>query len=178
MRLVAPSTGPGRLYGYLRPEEEVIFTVRHHPALLIPSLTAALGGLLAAVATSAIPQSAKSPQLVVWILAAFLTVRFILAAFNWSVEYMVLTDDRLLVASGLFSRRVSMISISKLKEMALKRTFAGRLLGYGAFTIELDGKTRPVVDYIPYPDQVYLEVYGRISPQKLDDEDLQPPPDS
>lgn len=71
-----------------------------------------------------------------------------------------------------------MISISKLKEMALKRTFAGRLLGYGAFTIELDGKTRPVVDYIPYPDQVYLEVYGRISPQKLDDEDLQPPPDS
>jgi uncharacterized membrane protein YdbT with pleckstrin-like domain len=178
MRLIAPSAPPMGVSRYLRPEEQLILIVRHHPALLIPSLTTALGGLLAAVATSAIPQNAKSPRLVVWILTAFLIVRCILAAFNWSVEYMALTNDRLLVVSGLFNRRFSMIAVSKLKEMALQRTTAGRLLGYGAFTIELDGKTRPVVDYIPYPDQVYLEVYYKISPQRSESEGLEPPPDS
>jgi uncharacterized membrane protein YdbT with pleckstrin-like domain len=177
MNLIAPSTPPLDIGRYLRPDEALILIVRHHPALLIPSLTAALGGLLAAAATSAIPQSAKSPQIVVWILTAFLTVRFILATFNWAVEYMVLTDQRLLVVTGLFSRRFSMIAISRLKEMALQRTVAGRLLGYGAFTIELDGKTRPVVDYIPFPDQVYLEVYEKISPKDRTTTDLPPPPD-
>lgn len=71
-----------------------------------------------------------------------------------------------------------MISVSKLKEMALERTFAGRLLGYGAFTIELDGKTRPVVDYIPFPEQIYLEVYVKIFPQKSDGDDLAQSDDS
>ena len=71
-----------------------------------------------------------------------------------------------------------MIAISKLKEMALQRTTAGQLLGYGAFTIELDGKTRPVVNYIPYPDQVYQEVYEKISPQRSGREALNPPADS
>lgn len=172
------SVGPLSVSRYLRPSEEQIVTARHHPALLIPSLTAALGGLLAAIATSAIPRGAKSAQLAVWILTAFLAARFILAVFNWSVEYMVLTNERLLLVSGVFSRRVSMISVSKLKEMALERTFAGRLLGYGAFTIELDGKTRPVVDYIPFPEQIYLEVYVKIFPQKSDGDDLAQSDDS
>ena len=41
---------------------------------------------------------------------------------------------------------------------------AGRIFGYGAFRIGPDGPDQLVVDYIPYPEQLYLEVHGILYP--------------
>ena len=46
--------------------------------------------------------------------------------------------------------------------MTFSRSSTGRLLGYGAFHIEVNGKTKTVLDYIPYPEQVYLEVLNML----------------
>ena len=45
-----------------------------------------------------------------------------------------------------------------------QRSAMGQLLGYGEFILESAGQDQALrnVDYIPYPEQLYLEVCGLI----------------
>src|SRR6266581_66629 len=54
--------------------------------------------------------------------------------------------------------------IWKVIDMSFQRSFAGRLLGYGEFIVESAGQDQALrtIDHIPYPEQLYLEVCGRI----------------
>ena len=47
--------------------------------------------------------------------------------------------------------------------MKFRRSFLGRVLGYGQFIIEAD-RTLPVwmINYLPFPEQLYLEVTGLV----------------
>jgi hypothetical protein len=51
-----------------------------------------------------------------------------------------------------------------LKVMVTERSAAGRIFGYGSFRIGPDGPNQLVVDYIPYPEQLHLEVNGILYP--------------
>jgi hypothetical protein len=56
--------------------------------------------------------------------------------------------------------------------MSFQRTTMGRLLGYGQFILESAGQDQAlrIVDYLPYPEQLYLEVCGLIFKGKDDDD--------
>jgi hypothetical protein len=108
---------------------------------------------------SVISKDVRSAHYVVWALAAFISLRFVLELLNWSVQYIVVTKRRLLLTSGLTGRRVSVIPLIALRDLNFVRSTGGRLLGYGAFTFEAGGQTNTVIDYIPYPEQIYLEIY-------------------
>lgn len=41
---------------------------------------------------------------------------------------------------------------------------AGRIFGFGTFTIESAGNTHAVINYVPYPEQIYLEIFGALLP--------------
>jgi uncharacterized membrane protein YdbT with pleckstrin-like domain len=169
MRLNRAASGPADVDRYLLPREIKIATLRQHPAVLTMPLAAALGGLLAAIAVSQIPHVAKSAQFVVWILTAFLIARLILAVLNWMVYYVVLTDDRLLVLSGFFNRTVVVIRLTDLENMTFERSSTGRITGHGSLTIGPGGAPQTVIDYVPYPEQLYLEI--RIISGKHEEED-------
>ncbi len=94
-----------------------------------------------------------------WALAAFVILRFVLDVLNWSVQYIVVTQRRLLLTSGLTGRRVTVLPLVTLRDLAFVRSTGGRLLGYGAFTFEAGGQSNTVIDYIPFPEQMYLEIY-------------------
>ena len=85
-------------------------------------------------------------------------------AVNWAVDYFVITSVRILLTSGLFTRSVAMMPLSKVTDMSFHRSFAGRLLGYGDFVVESAGQDQALrrIDHIPYPEQLYLVVCGRI----------------
>lgn len=163
MRLNTPSSAPPDVNRYLLPGEVALVTVRQHPAVLTMPLAAALGGLLAATAVSQIPHVAESARLVVWILTIFLIARLILAVFNWLVYYVVLTKDRLLVLSGVFNRKVVVIRLPDLENMTFERSSTGRITGHGSLTIGPGGAPQTVIDYVPYPEQLYLEIRNIIS---------------
>jgi uncharacterized membrane protein YdbT with pleckstrin-like domain len=172
---VRPTTAPARTDGidrYLLPYEMHVLTLRQHPAVLLPPLAVAVGGLLAAIATSAIRLSAKAPQIVVFILTVFLIVRFAMAVVNYIVLRIVITHKRFLLISGINRRKVRVTPMPKLKEITFQRSLGGRLLGYGTFSIESDGKPQSVIDYIPYPEQIYLEISAILFPHRgAQDED-------
>jgi hypothetical protein len=57
-----------------------------------------------------------------------------------------------------------MLPLSKVTDMSFQRTWTGRILGYGEFIVESAGQDQALrnVKFIPYPEQLYLEVCGLI----------------
>ena len=57
-----------------------------------------------------------------------------------------------------------MLPLAKVTDMSFRRTTIGRLLGYGEFIVESAGQDQALrnVKFIPYPEQLYLEVCGLI----------------
>jgi len=150
---------------YLLPREVRVATVRRHPAVLLAPSAQAVGGLLVAAALSAtILRGHSLVTSIVWAAWAVLMVRLVWKSVNWAVDYFVITSERILLTSGLFTRSVAMMPLSKVTDMSFHRSFAGRLLGYGEFVVESAGQDQALrrIDHIPYPEQLYLVVCGRI----------------
>jgi uncharacterized membrane protein YdbT with pleckstrin-like domain len=170
-----PTSGaraPVAINKYLLPREVQVATVRQHPAVLIPPSAAALGGLLVAgVLSATVVHGVLSA--IIWLAWGVLLVRLIWKAVNWSVDYFVVTSERLLLTRGFLTRRVNMMPLTKVTDMSIKRTVPGRMLGYGEFIVESAGQDQALrnVTYIPYPEQLYLLVCGMLFPSSADDED-------
>lgn len=166
----AGSRAPVAINKYLLPREVQVATVRQHPAVLIAPSAQALGGLLVAgLLTATIVHGVLSG--IIWIAWGVLLLRLIWKVFNWSVDYFVVTTERLLLTTGFLTRRVAMMPLTKVTDMSFRRTFPGRLLGYGEFIVESAGQDQALrnVEYIPYPEQLYLLVCGMLFPSSADD---------
>jgi hypothetical protein len=164
MLVVNPEPSP-IILKYLLAGERQVLSMRQHPALLLSPLAAAVGGLLAAVAVGGTPHVARSVQVVVWLLAGLLIVRVLMITYDWTIRLIVVTDARFLLLSGLFTRSVQTISFPNLTDMTFERTPAGRLLGFGNFIFQSDASAHAVIKYMPYPEQVYLEIFGKLYPE-------------
>jgi hypothetical protein len=64
----------------------------------------------------------------------------------------------------VLGRKVTALPLAAVQNLAFSRSAGGRLRGYGAFTFEADGQAGAVIDYIPYPEQLYLEIYHLLYP--------------
>jgi membrane protein YdbS with pleckstrin-like domain len=161
---------PVAINKYLLPREVQVATVRQHPAVLLPASAVALAGLLiAGLLTATVARGLASA--LIWIVWAFLLLRLVWKICNWSVDYFVVTTERLLLATGFLTRKVAMMPLSKVQDMSFRRTFPGRLLGYGEFIVESASQDQALrnIEYIPYPEQLYLLVCGMLFPTSADD---------
>jgi hypothetical protein len=168
MRLVTPGdSAPAAVHRYLLPHEQQVITLRRHPSFLFPRAASAVGGLAVADSMPAITRGQQSLVLLIWTLTALLFLDLALAVARWSNEYIVITNHRLLICSGLFGRNVDETPLTELKGISLHRSVSARLLGWGSLVLQ----GRPVVNYIPYPEQLYLELKSMIFPSTSDADD-------
>jgi uncharacterized membrane protein YdbT with pleckstrin-like domain len=161
---------PVAINKYLLPREVQVATVRQHPAVLLPSSALALAGLLVAgLLTATVANGVASA--VIWLAWAILLLRLVWKVCNWAVDYFVVTTERLLLTTGFLTRKVAMMPLSKVQDMSFRRTFPGRLLGYGEFIVESASQDQALrnIEYIPYPEQLYLLVCGMLFPSSADD---------
>jgi hypothetical protein len=179
MRQTTGRAGPVAVSKYLLPREVQVATVRRHPAVLIVPSALAVGGLLLAGILSATLLRGNELLWVIWIGWAGLLGYLIWKAINWAVDYFVVTSERILLTSGLLTRKIAMMPLTKVTDMSFQRSFAGRLLGYGEFIVESAGQDQALrnVDHIPYPEQLYLLICGMLFPNSADDEDDEEIPD-
>src|SRR5216684_3774323 len=105
MRLIAPrNSGPAAVNKYLLPHEHQVITVRKHPAVLIGPIAIALAGLLIAlvVGTTVLRHSHNGIIVLVFVVVA-LVLYLGFKTWEWSEDYFVVTSDRMLEASGVFT---------------------------------------------------------------------------
>jgi uncharacterized membrane protein YdbT with pleckstrin-like domain len=158
-------TVPPAIARYLLPHERQVITVRLHPAVLIRPVAETLAGLALAALISALAAMGNGDVLlVIWLLWAVLLVRLIMKVWEWWDNHFVVTSARLLLATGVLTKKVNMMPLSKVTDMSFQRSSLGRVLGYGEFVVESAGKDQALsrIDHLPYPEQLYLEVCGLI----------------
>ncbi|MFI0450566.1 PH domain-containing protein [Actinomadura sp. 6N118] len=140
---------------YLMSYEGRVIAVRRHPAVLLLPVSLVVGGLILAGFAGA----ALSVTWVwwLWLLVLGYLVWKVIA---WSLEFFLVTEHRVMVISGVLNRSVAMMPLAKVTDIALERSLAGRMLGYGEFVMESAGQKQALrnVGYMPYPEQLYLEV--------------------
>ena len=166
MRRVSPAASvPSAVNRYLLPREQSCITVRQHPAVLAGPLILALGGLVAA---GELTRRSVRPK-IVW--AGYLSVLlyFLQRVAAWQATYFTVTDARMILVSGFAVRKVAMMPLARVTDMSFRRSALGRLLGYGEFIVESAGEEQALrsIDFLPYPEQLYLEVCGLVFPDAM-----------
>jgi uncharacterized membrane protein YdbT with pleckstrin-like domain len=166
MRLVPNTdTVPASVNRYLLPHERQVITVHQHPAVLIRPIFEVLVGLaIAGWLTTVFAKNNGTAILVIWILWGLVFLRLAIKVAEWGETYFVVTSQRFILATGLLTRKVNMMPLSKVTDMSFQRSTMGRILGYGEFILESAGQDQALnkVDHLPYPEQLYLEVCGLI----------------
>jgi len=161
---------------YLLPDERSVITVRMHPAVLAGPLVLACGALAAARKLAG-----RSPRPgIVWgacLLAPLYVLRRLAA---WPVSYLAVTDRRMVLTGGLLVRTAAAMSVDKVTGLTLQRTVAGRLFGYGTLIVTAASRRQAFrkVRYLPYPEQLYLEISGLLWPEEQSDDERMTAQDS
>ncbi|TYK48510.1 PH domain-containing protein [Actinomadura decatromicini] len=140
---------------YLMSHEGRVIAVRRHPAVLLLPVGIVVAGLVACAAVSAI--SGIIWIWWVWLVAIAYLVWKVIA---WSIEFFLVTEHRVMVVMGVLNRTVAMMPVAKVTDIALNRSVGGRIMGYGEFVMESAGQKQALrnVGFMPYPEQLYLEV--------------------
>jgi membrane protein YdbS with pleckstrin-like domain len=168
MRLIAPrNAGPAAVNKYLLPHEHQVITVRKHPAVLIGPISILLAGVLIAVVLSTTLLSHSKQGILILVLVVVCLFLYLgYRTWEWAEDYFVVTSDRMLQASGVFTRKIAMMPLVKVTDMSFQRSTLGRLLGFGEFILESAGQDQALrnIDHVPYPEQLYLEICALIFP--------------
>jgi len=175
MRL-APNTDtvPASVNRYLLPHERQVISVHQHPAVLIkPIFWVLLGLAIAGFLSNALANGNGTVILIIWILWLIPLAWLIWRIIDWVLTYFVITSQRLLLARGFPTRRVDMMPLTKVTDMSFNRSPVGQILGFGEFVVESAGQDQALrhIEYLHYPEQLYLEVCGLIFKDKEESPD-------
>ncbi|MFI5282200.1 MAG: PH domain-containing protein [Candidatus Dormibacterales bacterium] len=81
---------------------------------------------------------------------------------RWRSIAYTLTDQRIKIESGVFSRQEKVIPIDRVQDCMTKQSVVGRMLGYGRVEVDAAGaQGAEVLDHLPSPgtfrDQVFVQ---------------------
>src|SRR4051812_5091609 len=109
-------------------DEQIVLESRRHGIVLVAPLLRALALALAGGACLLLPWPASVAAPVVIALAALLSLR---SVWRWETTRVVLTPERLLVATGIVRRSQAAVRISRVQTLEVEQSLLGRVLGYG-----------------------------------------------
>jgi Bacterial PH domain len=150
--------GPSAVAGYLSPSEHVLYATRRHPVVLNSAVAIWLATLGLGLAGEFASHTYRGAYLVQGVIALCLVGTGFLGwnAWQWWMASYVLTNDRVLLFEGVFSRRVHGVPLRNVLDTTYHRSLTGRLLGYGHLELNLSG--RPglrTLTSVPNPDHLY-----------------------
>jgi uncharacterized membrane protein YdbT with pleckstrin-like domain len=105
-------------------------------------------------------------SILVWIaLAAFLVAAILLGVglVKRNATVMAITNKRVIVKTGLASRRTVELLLSRIESVVVEEPAMGRMLGYGTVIIRGTGGTPETFDKIAHPLEFRAQVQSQIS---------------
>ena len=149
---------PQSVLRYSLPQERLIGTRRPHPAPLLAPLSFVLCGLIAAIVLSGLFPQARALA-AIWAGWGLVLLYFARRVAMWSIEYLVLTDQRLIRVRGLLLRTVNMIPLAAIADMQFERPLFGLAFDYGTFSVaSARQKTGWQLKYMPHPNRLYRDI--------------------
>ena len=165
MAFLRSSDVPAGLAPILLPGERLVTAVRAHWAKLAePVATTTLGLALAVWVDSNVTKSTQAVGTIFWWVFIALLVRLLWCLLDWSHNWFVATDKRLLLRYGLITHKVAMMPLLKVTDMSYVRSIPGQFLGFGKFVLESAGQDQALreVKWVPNPDQTYRDICAEI----------------
>jgi len=76
---------------------------------------------------------------------------------------VAVSNRRVLIKTGLFSRRSVEVLLPKVESIGVDEPFLGRMLGYGSVIVRGTGGTFETFDKIAHPNELRRQVQGQLS---------------
>ena len=152
---------PKELDKYLIPTEQIIFLIRRHWIVLFePIATVVVGLIVVGFLDQQLSGGALRLRDVAIVLWFVLVLRLLGKFLSWYRELFLATDRRLMLVSGLVTRQVDIMPMSKVTDMRYDRTLTGQLFGYGVYILESAGQDQALstINFIPEPDLHYKQI--------------------
>jgi uncharacterized membrane protein YdbT with pleckstrin-like domain len=145
---------------YLLPTERGVIEVRRHWAILIRPVGIPLIVIVAAFGLSYAFRFVSTMQTLAWWLAILAFLRLVYVIADWYVERLVITNKRFLLTTGLLTRKVAIMPLTKVTDMTYERSVPGQIFGYGVFIVESAGQDQALsrIAFLPHPDELYQQV--------------------
>jgi uncharacterized membrane protein YdbT with pleckstrin-like domain len=161
----------------LVPGETLMYDTRHHWIVLIGPL--ALFFLLAALGVGSLGEVAAARngrgflvdapvnEIRAFEIAGVVLLVFALVALAWgftkrNATEMAVTNKRVLIKTGLGSRRTLDVMLSRVESIGVEESFWGRMLGYGSVTVRGTGGTPESFVMISHPQEFRRSVQAQI----------------
>lgn len=160
--------GSGPRSRYLAADERIVIEVRRHMSLLLgPFLTTAVAVFLAgAIGWFTSPSDgADRIDLALGIIALVFAARFGWKTWQWRADTIVVTDQRIFEVSGVLTRKVASMPLTRVTDMTYQRSLLGRILGYGDLIVESAGQDQALsrIEHLPRPDDFYRTITSLVT---------------
>ncbi|MFC7241724.1 PH domain-containing protein [Catellatospora aurea] len=156
--LAAEPSGTAAIY--LFPTERFRGEWRRHGVSLVKALclVAVYTGLLSMLAAQQVRPEYTTRVIVLIAAGGVLFAAHRVA--DWRVSRFVLTNKRLMLVQGVFSRRVAMMPLLRMADLSYYQSPLGRLFGFGVFRVESAGWFSPLrrIADLPSPNELYLRI--------------------
>lgn len=148
---------PREIDEYLLPTERRVIRVRQHWAVMMRHLTETALFLLLVVVGQRLLQGNVILDNAAFYLGLVAVLRFTVLTVLWWTERIVITDKRVMLAEGIIVHNVGMMPLSKVTDLTFRRSFGGRLFGYGTLIVESAGQIQALnkISYMPRPEEIY-----------------------
>lgn len=162
---------------YLFPTEKYRGEWRRHWIHLMPVIVVGvLATFVAGYTTGVFGQSANSGALVTGVIVVYLCILMWGAwrVFDWYFDRFILTNKRVMVISGIVTRKVAMMPLLRVTDMKYEQSPLGRMMNYGSFVMESAGQDQALreVKHLPDPNELYLQICEEMyEPEAVDARD-------
>jgi len=147
----------------LSTDESVVFDVHHHlfvlwkPAMLVLAFVAVWLVVLFLATRSG------------WVVFAGLAILLVLSLYMawrvqvWAHTNLVLTDQRLIYQTGVFTRQSREIPLAKINDVSFMQMVLGRMLGMGDLVVESASESGPFAYFnVPDPERLKMQILEHI----------------
>jgi hypothetical protein len=152
---------------YLAEGEDPVLRVRRHWLVIAEPSATAVGAVILALILGMFfsPNDDSDPiDTLVSLAALAFAIRFSWKFWLWRVDRIIVTDRRVIEASGVLTQRVASMPLGKITDMTYVRPFFGRtLFSYGHLILESAGQTQALdeIKFLRDPDNFYKAVIAR-----------------
>lgn len=145
---------------YLLPTERPVINIRRHWAVLAGNSIQSLLLLVLGILVVRVGRNTDFVQMIGIYFCVFVVARWAWIIGDWYVEKLIVTDKRVLLLTGIVTRKVAIMPLVKVTDLTYNRSTTGLLLGYGQFVVETAGQDQALstIDFVPRPELLYMQI--------------------